>query len=271
MPNIRHAMMGAAGAVEGGYSLWSWGRGDQGALGLNSAINVSSPTQIGTGAGWASIGAGSAQGFGVKDSGALFAWGSNPNGRLGLGISTSVDVSSPVQVGSLTDWSRVLALGNKGGTSGIKTDGTIWAWGANNLGQLGQGNVIYRSSPVQVGSLTNWESSTTGYGNTLAVKTDGTLWAWGWNAHGQLGQGDTVTTSSPVQIGGLTTWHSGSTRGEHLLARLDDGKLYAWGRGSDGRLGLGDTIYKSSPTQVGSLTNWVQGASGGSISFGLQE
>ena len=80
MPNIKKGMMGAAGAVEGGYSLWSWGRGDAGATGLNIAINVSSPTQIGTGAGWASIGGGSAQGFGVKDSGALFAWGSNSDG-----------------------------------------------------------------------------------------------------------------------------------------------------------------------------------------------
>ena len=259
MPNIRQVMMGAAGAVESGYSLWSWGRGDQGATGLNVGINKSSPTQIGTGAGWAMIGGGQGSAFGIKDTGALFAWGNNSNGRLGLGTSPSVDVSSPVQVGSLTNWSKVSGRGVSGGTSGIKTDGTLWAWGKNNFGQLGMGDLVYRSSPVQVGSLTTWESVTNGYAVTLAVKTDGTLWAWGWNQHGQLGQGngEGFRQSSPIQIGGLTTWHSGSTRGEHMMARLDDGKLYVWGRGTDGRLGLGDQIYKSSPTQVGSLTDWA--------------
>ena len=125
MPNLRQAMMGAAGAVEGGYSLWSWGRNNNGQLGQNSQIDSSSPTQVGETAGWAVIRESGSGGRGVKDSGALFVWGRGNDGLLGVG--TTISYSSPVQVGSLTDWASVGGRGGSSGTSGIKTDGTIWA------------------------------------------------------------------------------------------------------------------------------------------------
>jgi alpha-tubulin suppressor-like RCC1 family protein len=88
----------------------------------------------------------------------------------------------------------------------LKNDGTLWAWGKNNYGQLGQGNTTNYSSPVQIGSLTTWSYisilSTSGF----AIKTDGTLWAWGNGRGGVLGQGNTTDYSSPVQVGALTTW-----------------------------------------------------------------
>jgi alpha-tubulin suppressor-like RCC1 family protein len=113
--------------------------------------------------------------------------------------------SSPVQVGALTTWSKV-AAGSYHSLS-IQTDGTLWSWGNNNQGQLGQGSSNC-SSPIQVGALTTWATVSGGGSYTLAVKTDGTLWAWGENSGGQLGQGNTTSRSSPVQIGAATNWLS---------------------------------------------------------------
>jgi alpha-tubulin suppressor-like RCC1 family protein len=91
----------------------------------------------------------------------------------------------------------------------MKTNGTIWAWGFNEYGQLGDGTTDWKSSPVQIGSLTNWSKIVCGYNNRYATKTDGTLWGWGDNYYGQLGEGfdqNITKTSSPIQIGSLTTW-----------------------------------------------------------------
>jgi hypothetical protein len=88
----------------------------------------------------------------------------------------------------------------------VKTDGTLWAWGKNTQGELGQNNVIARSSPVQIGALTTWSSVS----GPSAIKNDGTLWAWGSNASGQVGDGTVVRRSSPVQIGSSTAWLSTS-------------------------------------------------------------
>ena len=86
--------------------------------------------------------------------------------------------------------------------------GGMFSFGYNGNGQLGQGDIVPRSSPVQVGSLTNWKQVASGYRHTVAIKTDGTLWSFGNNGHGQLGQGDIVPRSSPVQVGSLTNWKS---------------------------------------------------------------
>jgi alpha-tubulin suppressor-like RCC1 family protein len=82
----------------------------------------------------------------------------------------------------------------------------MWAWGANQYGQVGDGTVVSRSSPVQVGALTTWSQIAAGEFHTAAIKTDGTLWAWGFNGSGQVGDGTVVRRSSPVQVGSLTTW-----------------------------------------------------------------
>ena len=92
----------------------------------------------------------------------------------------------------------------------VKTDGTLWAWGDNSYGQLGDGTTTHRLSPVQVGS--GFASVAAGYYHTVAVKTDGTLWAWGYNDYGQLGDGTTTYRLSPVQVGsGFASVAAGTT------------------------------------------------------------
>lgn len=150
----------------------------------------------------------------------LWTWGNGLYGRLGDG--TTIDRSSPVQIGALTSWLKVSA-GNYN-TAAIKTDGTLWSWGYNSKGTVGNGTSggvgsgQSKSSPVQIGSLTNWLNIASGRYIVAAIKTDGTLWTWGQNNKGQLGLGDTTDRSSPVQVGASTAWLSVASGAEHFLA-----------------------------------------------------
>ncbi len=244
-------------------TLWSWGRNSgisAGALGDGTIIDRSSPVQVGALTDWASVGEGDYHTHAVKIDGTLWAWGKNNNfGQLGDGTKT--DRSSPVQIGALTDWASAVLSGGRRHSHAVKTDGTIWSWGLNNYGQLGLEDTDNRSSPVQVGSLTDWASVSGGFYFSVALKTDGSLWVWGENNdHGQLGLGDEIDRSSPVQMGSLTNWASVSVGQNHSTAIKTDGFLWAWGDRKSGALGdgQGSGVYnQSSPIQIGSLTDWA--------------
>ena len=236
-------------------TLWAWGNGSGGALGLGDTTNRSSPVQVGALTTWGkptTIGGYSSAC--VKTDGTLWTWGfALYDGQLGLGNKTNY--SSPKQVGSLTNWSKLIRTSNTSSLLCTKTDGTLWAWGNNAYGQLGKGNTTKYSSPVQVGSLTNWATPSMGF-HSLCVKTDGTLWAWGANFLGELGLGDTTNRSSPVQVGALTNWSKPSGGNSASACVKTDGTAWMWGYNSFGQLGLGNTTNYSSPKQVGSNTNW---------------
>ena len=139
----------------------------------------------------------------------FFSWGRNDYGQCGLNNRTQY--SSPTQVPGTT-WAYATSgsyLTGDQNTAVIKTDGTLWMWGRNHSGELGQNNLTKYSSPVQVGSDTTWNSGSyqkfTSGKSTGAIKTDGTLWMWGNNDEGQLGQNNNTNCSSPIQIPG-TNW-----------------------------------------------------------------
>jgi len=256
----------ASMALKSDGTIWTWGGGSLGRLGLSTTIDYSSPKQIGTLTTWAKISTGAnLGGFAITTSGALYGWGYNASGQLGLGNVTNY--SSPKQIGSLTTWSSVVSgIQN---TYAIKTDGTLWSWGANGYGQLGLGNTTYYSSPKQVGALTNWLQVSASEYNALAVKTDGTLWAvGGWNASGTLGLGNTTNYSSPKQVGALTAWASVRLGKNHVIASKTDGTIWTWGLNSLGELASGNTAARSSPVQVGS-TNWGYITAGAQTTFAL--
>ena len=193
----------------------------------------------------------------AEDSYKLYSWGYNYRGNLGLGNVTRT-FNSPVQVGSLTNWSQA-GVGPTH-TILIKKNNTIWSVGFNSRGQLGIGNTYSRSSPVQIGSLTNWAQAAacgTSFGNSLAVKTDNTLWAWGYNGLGQLGKNNRTNFDSPVQVGALTDWALITAGQYSSIAVKTNNTLWAWGDNSDGQLGLSDRTNRSNPVQVGALTDWA--------------
>lgn len=269
-------------------SLYSWGNGTWGVLGLGDTNDRSSPCQVGNNTDWKIIGAAGRHTFATNNDNELWAWGWNENGALGVGDATHR--SSPTQVGTLTDW-----VGVDGGISphtvAIKTDGTIWSCGANSYGQLGQGDTNSRSSPTQIGSSTNWASVESGSYSVFAITTNGALFSWGDNGFGQLGHGDTISRSSPTQVGGLTDWEQVFTlTSYHILAIKTNGTLWSWGYNDygqlghgntdnlwswgynvNGELGHGNTTHRSSPTQIGSETNWIAVDAGENSSFGIRE
>jgi len=239
-------------AIKTDGTLWVWGIGSSGQLGLGNTTSYSSPKQLGALTNWLSV----ASGFYFTvaiNNGNLYAWGRNTQGQLGL--NNTNNYQSPKQIGALSTWSKAVA-GERFAIA-IKTDGTLWSWGANNLGQLGIGNTTYYSSPKQIGALTNWSKITAGGNFCAVIKTDGTLWAWGGNANGQLGLGNTTYSfSSPQQVGALTNWSQISAGNRFCIAVKTDGTLWSWGSNGNGQLGLGNSTYYSSPKQIGALTAW---------------
>jgi alpha-tubulin suppressor-like RCC1 family protein len=242
-------------AIKTDGTLWTWGLNYYGSLGDNTSILFrSSPVQIGTNTNWSQIVADSACMFAIKTDGTLWTWGIGGYG--GTAQNDRVYRSSPTQVGNQT-WSNI--SGNLQTILAIKTDGTLWGWGNNQQFQLGLnsgGSYDRRSSPVQIGTNTNWSKVSAHDDHTFAIKTDGTLWSWGANYPGQLGQNDRVYRSSPTQVGSATNWNTVSEREAHVLATKTDGTLWTWGQNNNGQLGLNDRVNRSSPTQVGTGTNW---------------
>ena len=308
-------------------TLWSWGRNTYGELGRGDAVNRSSPVQIGALTNWSQPSLGGNRFTGthalcIKTDGTLWAWGDNVviDNKDARGLNGAARNSSPVQVGSDTNWAQVSSgidatvaikttgtlwscgYGRIGTGSGsntflqtagtgfanvahggrcttlVKTDGTLWTMGNGPQGQLGNntaGPANY--TPQQIGALTNWSQPIIRSGDANAysngcIKTDGTLWMWGKNTYGQLGLGDTVSRSSPVQVGSDSNWSSVALGGYanykgFCVGRKTNGKLYAWGSSGYGQLGQGNTTDHSSPIQVGLLTNWVLPAAGIRTSF----
>jgi alpha-tubulin suppressor-like RCC1 family protein len=244
-------------------NLWTWGLNNWGQLGDGTTTSRSSPgTVAGGGTTWCAASAGNTHTAAVKTDGTLWTWGNNGSGQLGDGTATSR--SSPVTVaGGGTTWCAASA-GNAH-TAAVKTDGTLWTWGFNGFGRLGDGTATTRSSPVTVaGGGTNWCAASAGGCHTAAVKTDGTLWTWGLNSNGQLGDGTATSRSSPVTVaGGGTTWCAASAGNDHAAAVKTDGTLWTWGFNGQGRLGDGTTTSRSSPVTVaGGGTNWCAASAG---------
>ena len=243
------------------YGLYAWGGSvsNYGKLGTDNQISYSSPVQVGTAVDWQQVAAKHQDSAGIKTNGTLWTWGRNVNG--GGGQDNTVQYSSPVQVGALTTWSN-LAPSSNSFIAIVKTDGTLWVSGRNTSGELGQNNIINYSSPVQVGSDTNWATAAGNTGTCFAIKTDGTLWAWGKNNYGQLGQNNAILRSSPVQIGSDTDWSTVSAKDLSVSAIKTTGTLYTWGYNNRGQLGQNNIIDYSSPVQVGALTTWLKANTG---------
>ena len=126
------------------------------------------------------------------------------------------------KVWTLNDLEQQVLDGNGAVYDTSLAHGGLWTWGNNENGELGDGTVVNKSSPIQVGSLTNWSNIAAGHYHTTAIKSDGTLWTWGYNAYGQLGDGTIVNKQSPIQVGNLTNWSNIEVGYYHNVAIKSD-------------------------------------------------
>jgi alpha-tubulin suppressor-like RCC1 family protein len=244
-------------------TLWAWGKNGNGTLGDNTTVCKSSPISVVGGfTDWCQVSAGSAHALGVRQNGTAWGWGYGGNGRLGDNC-TSQKLSPVSVVGGFTDWCQVSA--GKDYSLGLRTNSTLYAWGRNYCGKLGDNTTADKSSPVSVvGGFTDWCQVSGGYYHSLAVRQNGTAWGWGQGSNGKLGDNTTVDKSSPVSVvGGFTNWCQVAAGGYQSLGVRTNGTAWAWGVGSSGELGDNTIANKSSPVSViGGFTNWCQVAAG---------
>ena len=167
------------------------------------------------------------------------------------------------------DWATV-AAGSWGHSLALKTDGSLWAWGLNHFGELGDGTTHDRSAPTRIGAGQDWMAIAAGSYHSLGLKTDGSLWAWGENEAGQLGDGTTEDRLFPIRVGSTDDWVAMAAGYHHSLGLRSDGSLWAWGDNEHGQVGDGTRSLRSNPTRIGSANDWVAVAAGSGYSLALQ-
>jgi alpha-tubulin suppressor-like RCC1 family protein len=217
---------------------------------------------------WQQVAAGLDHTLAIKPDGTLWGWGGNFVGQLGVG-TVSESVQTPVQIGTDNDWKEVSAGGNN--SMAVKNDGTLWAWGSNQFGQIGDGlfgvenNVI---SPKKIGTATNWKTISAGSSYSMAIRTDGTLWGWGGNLFGQLGTSG-GNPFVPTQVGTDTNWKMVSASVMHTFAIKTDGSLWGWGSNSFFQLGNESIGSSSVPVRLGPAVTWQSISTGYNFTMGI--
>lgn len=191
--------------------------------------------------------------------------GYNATGHLGDNTQTDrltpVQVLGPSAVGFLQN--AVATAGGYYHTLALKTDGTVWAWGDNTYGQLGNNNQgSIQKTPVQVvtssGALNNVVAIAADAYHNIALKADGTVWTWGGNSDGQLGLGAVGTTYVATQIGSLSGVKAIAVGPAHAMALLASGQLKAWGRNTGYELGDTTATSRNAPVSVSSISGVKQ-------------
>ena len=235
-------------ALRSDGTVWAWGRNGSGELGNGAqGHDAYVPVQVVGLTGITAIAAGERFSMAVKADGAVWAWGWNFGGVLGL-PSETFNSATPVRVNGIDNVASITA--GRHYAIALKQDGTVWAWGNNQDGQLGNGGTGAGPTPRQVSGLTSVATVDAGGAHTLALKTDGTVWSWGRNSSGALGDGTTTNRNAPVPVNGLSSVRFVSGGSDHSGAVLPDGTVRMWGANHAGQLGDRTNLSHSSPVEV---------------------
>jgi len=269
-----------AAYLDGGGTLWMWGSNDTGELGTGSRESSEVPVHVMDGITAVSLGSGVSAA--LKTDKSLWMWGSNYHGQLGTKGSGDVNIgggnnadhaskhyihTTPVKV--MDDVASVKA--GSFYTAAIKTDGSLWMWGDNQYGHIGNGgqkdktdrySYIYQTEPVKIMEHVSFVTFNEDAHTVAAIQTDGSLWMWGKNVHSELGnngEGDKfyafeeideveVYQTTPIKV--LDNVASVSLGANHTAAIRTDGSLWMWGSNFYGQLGNGSTTDAGAPVRV---------------------
>lgn len=262
---------GTTAAVRPDGSLWMWG--DQYLFGLDPDPNSTATftKRAGSSSDWAQVALGSFHAVGIKKDGTLWGWGYNDAGQVGNGQIDANTVRVPQQIAGGRHFRSVSAKFSH--NVAIAEDGSLWTWGDNFVGTIGDGTREHRPAPVQIGDDTDWVKAVAGLSHMVAFKSDGSMWAWGAQWHGRLGDGVNTEERDAIQLTpkriGTFDFTSVSVGDDHTLALKADGSLWAWGHNIRGAIGDGTYEPRPIPTQIGS-DQWRQVHAIGFSSVGIK-
>jgi len=252
-------------AIREDNTLWAWGWNGRGELGDGSTTNRSTPVQLSAADGpdnipykdykWKTVSAGEWHTVAIREDNTLWVWGDNEFGQLGDGSTTRSLAPGQLSAANGPDgkpykdykWKAVSAGYRY--TVAIREDNTLWAWGDNREGELGNGTKNKHVHPVKIGTGNDWKAVSAGDVHTVAIREDNSLWAWGVNIYGQLGD-NTIRRSIIPNRTGRDKWKAVFAAERYTIAIKDNGILYAWGDNEFGQLGDGSTEHRATPTKV---------------------
>jgi alpha-tubulin suppressor-like RCC1 family protein len=238
----------------------AWGVNGAGELGQGDTDVTIGQRAVGlTGA--TSLAGGQADCYALRFDGTVWAWGNDVNGELGdAGALLATGSAVPLPVVGVSGVTAI-AAGSQSAYA-VRADGTVWDWGYNGSGQLGDGTLTRRLSPVQVPGLTGVIAVAASEASAYALKSDGTVWSWGSNISGQLGIGSLVDSTTPTRVAALSGVTAIAASGFNAAALKADGTVWDWGFNPSGQLGNGSLTNSNVPVQVGGMTGAVQIALG---------
>jgi alpha-tubulin suppressor-like RCC1 family protein len=263
-------------SVDGVVSAWGSNGYFKLGLGIRNEATRTSPVTVPGISNVLAVATGDQHSLALRTDGTVWGWGSNYYGQLGLG-STVSDATSPIQVPGLANIATVATTGVN--SFAVGKDGSVWSWGLNGSGELGDGTETDRSSPVRIAGLTDVVEVAGGGTHVLALRRDGTVWAWGYSYEGALGVGGSALSVgkkqslTPIQVQGLSNVVSIAAGNDLSVALRSDGTVWAWGGAGNGGCSLGRGANQSSwmPAQVGQIAHIVGIKASGSFTLALRD
>jgi alpha-tubulin suppressor-like RCC1 family protein len=241
-------------AIRDDGSLWAWGLNETGQLGIGKGISSSSvPVRIDGANDWVFVAAGLGHNLAIKKDGSLWSWGANSAGQLGNNDPSKAIQYTPVLIDSgkwLTAAAGCVVEDTRSHSLAVKADGSLWSWGWNQYGQLGDRSYANKDIPGQVGDEYDWTAVSAGGRHSLALRKDGSLWAFGYNEYGQLGDESYTTRNEPVLVAAEWEWAGMAAGSDHSVGLGSDGAIFAWGRNDSGQLGNGSYGTLNRPSQI---------------------
>jgi len=225
-------------AIKENGTLWASGSNLNGILGVPGISSSNVFVQVGTDSDWDFVHCTSVASFGIKNDGSLWAWGRNFQSALGLGDDINRD--TPTRVGNSNDWLKVESDGANVGALGMKTDGTVWGWGFNNVDLLipiALGDIA--STPLQLLPESGFKDLSVQGGSAYVIDSSNKLWGWGVNLNGQMGIGTTSLREPFHQIETADNWQNVEAGSKYMSVLNSSGEVYSVGRGVVGSIGNG--------------------------------